>query len=73
MSSAIIVALRYANPAPGSIRTSVFGATATGSSKNGSADDCNPHVVDVDWLAQGVAALAERWSRQPAVKRRRTA
>src|SRR6266446_8395189 len=37
------------------------------------ADDFNPHVLDVDWLAEDVAALAERWSRQPAVKRRRTA
>src|SRR6266478_2428383 len=34
------------------------------------ADDFNPHVLDVDWLAEDVAALAERWSRQPAVKRR---
>jgi hypothetical protein len=37
------------------------------------ADDFNPHVVDVDWLAEDIAALAERWSRQPAIKRRRTA
>lgn len=37
------------------------------------ADDFSPHVVDVDWLAEDVAALAERWSRQPTVKRRRTA
>jgi hypothetical protein len=37
------------------------------------ADDFNPHVVDVDWLSQDVAELAERWSRQPAVKRRRSA
>jgi hypothetical protein len=28
------------------------------------ADDFNPHVVDVDWLSQDVAELAERWSRQ---------
>jgi hypothetical protein len=35
--------------------------------------ELNPHVVDVDCLAEDVAALAERWSRQPAVKRRRTA
>ena len=37
------------------------------------ADDFNPHVVDVDWLAEDVAALAQRWSPQPTVKRRRTA
>jgi hypothetical protein len=37
------------------------------------ADDFNPHVVDVDWLSQDVAELAQRWSRQPAVKRRRSA
>ena len=37
------------------------------------ADDFNPHVVDLDWLAEDVAALAQRWSRQPAVKRRRSA
>ena len=36
------------------------------------ADDFNPHVVDVDWLAEDVAALAQRWSRQPTAKRRRT-
>lgn len=36
------------------------------------ADDFNPHVVDVDWLSEDVAELAQRWSRQPAVKRRRT-
>jgi hypothetical protein len=37
------------------------------------ANDFNPHVVDVDWLAEDVADLAERWSRLPAAKRRRTA
>jgi hypothetical protein len=37
------------------------------------ADDFNPDVVDVDWLSEDVAALAERWSRQPTAKRRRTA
>jgi Plasmid pRiA4b ORF-3-like protein len=37
------------------------------------ADDFSPYVVDVDWLAEDVADLARRWSRQPAVKRRRTA
>lgn len=37
------------------------------------ADDFNPHVVGVDWLSEDVAELAQRWSRQPAVKRRRTA
>jgi hypothetical protein len=37
------------------------------------ADDFNPHVVDLDWLAEDVAALAQRWSPQPTVKRRRTA
>jgi hypothetical protein len=37
------------------------------------ADNFNPHVVDVDWLSEDVAELAQRWSRQPAVKRRRTA
>src|ERR1700756_884061 len=37
------------------------------------ADDFNPHVVDVDRLSEDVADLAQRWSRQPAVKRRRTA
>ena len=37
------------------------------------ADDFNPHVVDVDWLAEDVAALAQRWSPQPTAKRRRTA
>jgi hypothetical protein len=35
-------------------------------------DDFNPHVVDVDWLSEDVAGLAQRWSRQPAAKRRRT-
>jgi hypothetical protein len=29
--------------------------------------------VDVDWLSQDVAELAQCWSRQPAVKRRRSA
>jgi hypothetical protein len=37
------------------------------------ADDFNPHVVDLDWLAEDVAALAQRWSSQHTVKRRRTA
>lgn len=37
------------------------------------ADDFNPHVVDIDWLSEDVTDLAQRWSRQPAVKRRRTA
>jgi hypothetical protein len=37
------------------------------------ADDFSPHVVDVDRLSEDVADLALRWSRQPAVKRRRTA
>ena len=37
------------------------------------ADDFNPHVVDIDWLSKDLADLAQRWSRQPAVKRRRTA
>src|SRR5947209_614250 len=37
------------------------------------ADDFNPHVVDVDWLSEDVAKLAQRCSRQPAVRRRRTA
>src|ERR1700686_5059463 len=36
------------------------------------ADDFNPHVVDVDRLSQDVAELAQCWSRQPAVKRRRS-
>ena len=36
-------------------------------------DDFDPHVVDVDRLSEDVADLAKRWSRQPAVKRRRTA
>jgi hypothetical protein len=37
------------------------------------ADDFNPHVLDVDWLAEDVAALAQRWSREGTAKRRRTA
>ena len=39
------------------------------------ADDFNPHVVDVDVdrLSEDVAELAQSWSRQPAVKRRRSA
>jgi len=37
------------------------------------ADDFNPHVVDVDWLSEDIADLAQRWSRQPVVKRRCTA
>ena len=37
------------------------------------ADDFNPHVVDVDRLAEEVAYLAEPWPRRPSVKRRRTA
>lgn len=36
-------------------------------------EEFNPHVVDVDWLSEDVAELARRWSRQPAVKRRRSA
>lgn len=36
-------------------------------------EDFNPHVIDVDWLSQDVAELAQRCSRQPAAKRRRTA
>ncbi len=35
------------------------------------ADEFNPHVVDVDWLSENVTELAQRWSRQPATKRRR--
>jgi hypothetical protein len=34
------------------------------------ADDFNPHVVDIDWLSEDVTDLAQRWSRQPTVKRR---
>ena len=37
------------------------------------ADDFNPHVVDMDWLAEDVAAFAQRRLPQPTVKRRRTA
>jgi hypothetical protein len=37
------------------------------------ADDFNPHVVDVDRLSEDVADLAQRWSRRPPVKRRRSA
>jgi len=37
------------------------------------ADDFNPDVVQIDRLSQDVADLAQRWSRQPTVKRRRTA
>jgi hypothetical protein len=39
------------------------------------ADHFNPHVVDVDVdrLSEDVAELAQSWSRQPAVKRRRSA
>ena len=37
------------------------------------ADDFKPNVVDVDGLSHDVADLARRWSRQPAVKPRRTA
>jgi hypothetical protein len=37
------------------------------------ADDFSPHIVDADRLSEDVADLAQRWSRQPAVKRRRTA
>ena len=36
------------------------------------ADDFNPHVVDVDSLSEDVTELAQRWSRQPVTKRRRT-
>jgi hypothetical protein len=42
-------------------------------SKEWLADDFNPHVVDVDWLSEDVAYLAEQWPRRPPVKRRRTA
>jgi len=35
--------------------------------------DFSPYVVDVDWLAEDVAELAERWARKTAPKRRRTA
>ena len=41
--------------------------------KEWSPDDFNPDVVDVNELADAVAELARRWSRQPATKRRRTA
>jgi len=34
-------------------------------------DDFNPHVVDVDSLSVELTELAQRWSRQPAIKRRR--
>ena len=37
------------------------------------ADDFKPNVVDVGGLSHDVADLARRWSRQPAVKPRRTA
>jgi hypothetical protein len=37
------------------------------------ADDFSPHVVDIDWLAEDVADLAQSWSRKPTAKRRRTA
>jgi hypothetical protein len=37
------------------------------------ADDFSPHVVDIDWLAEDVADLAQNWSRKPPTKRRRTA
>jgi len=37
------------------------------------ADDFNPHVLDVDWLAEDVAALAQHWSREATAKRLRTA
>lgn len=36
-------------------------------------DDFSPYVVDIDWLAEDVDELAQRWSRKPAGKRRRTA
>jgi hypothetical protein len=36
-------------------------------------DDFSPHVVDIDWLAEDVAELAQSWSRKPTAKRRRTA
>ena len=37
------------------------------------AGDFNAHVVDIDWLAEDVDALAQHWSRTPTAKRRRTA
>lgn len=37
------------------------------------ADDFNPDVVDVQQLAEAVAELAQRWSRQATAKHRRTA
>jgi len=37
------------------------------------ANDFNPHVVDIDWLAEDVADLAQSWSRKPIATRRRTA
>jgi len=41
--------------------------------KEWSPDDFDPEVVDVNELAEAVAELARRWSRQAATKRRRTA
>jgi hypothetical protein len=32
-----------------------------------------PDDEDIDWLAEDVAELAQRWSRKPTAKRRRTA
>jgi hypothetical protein len=37
------------------------------------ADDFDPNAVDVDRLSADIADLAQRWSRRPPVKRRRTA
>ena len=37
------------------------------------ADDFNPHVVDIDWLAEDSRRSGSALARQPAVKRRRTA
>jgi hypothetical protein len=41
--------------------------------KEGLAGDFDPNIVDTDWLADEVAALAKRWSRKPAAKRPRSA
>ncbi len=36
-------------------------------------DGFDPNVADADGLPEGVAAIAKRWSRKPAVKRARRA
>jgi hypothetical protein len=36
-------------------------------------DEFDPNLVDTDWLAEEVTALAKRWSRKPAAKRARPA